>query len=223
MTSGIYKITNSLNGKYYFGSSVDIEKRWAQHRASLNKAIHHSQALQRAWNKYGEKSFEFSILKELPKNKGILLFFEQHYLDLYFGSNCYNIYKIAGSPLGFKHSEEFKKNKSRSCLGRLNPFYGKHFSEESKKKLSDSLIGKLSGEKHPLYGSIRSEETKEKISKVMSEKMGGEKNSNSKLTWSQVREIRSSSLSRKDLKDCYGISSSCLGKILRNELWKEEL
>lgn len=32
MTSGIYKIENTINGKIYIGCSKDIEKRFKQHR-----------------------------------------------------------------------------------------------------------------------------------------------------------------------------------------------
>jgi len=32
MISGIYKITNKVNGKVYIGQSVDIERRWKEHR-----------------------------------------------------------------------------------------------------------------------------------------------------------------------------------------------
>lgn len=30
--TGIYKITNNLNGKSYIGQSIDIKRRWKQHR-----------------------------------------------------------------------------------------------------------------------------------------------------------------------------------------------
>jgi predicted GIY-YIG superfamily endonuclease len=33
--SGIYKITNLLNGKMYIGSAVNVRKRWHQHRHGL--------------------------------------------------------------------------------------------------------------------------------------------------------------------------------------------
>lgn len=29
---GIYKITNNLNGKSYIGYSIDIQRRWSQHK-----------------------------------------------------------------------------------------------------------------------------------------------------------------------------------------------
>lgn len=48
--------------------------------------------------------------------------------------------------------------------GELNHFYGKHHTEESKKKISQSRKGKNVGEDHPFYGKHHTEETKQKNS-----------------------------------------------------------
>ena len=69
--------------------------------------------------------------------------------------------------------------------GEKNPYFGKHHSEETKKKMSEAKIGThhseehkkkisqaLSGEKNPNFGKHFSEETKKKLSFAMS----GEKN-----------------------------------------------
>lgn len=47
--------------------------------------------------------------------------------------------------------------------GSAHPFYGKHPSEETKEKISESRKGKCAGEKHYLYGKHLSEEHKKKI------------------------------------------------------------
>ena len=52
--NGIYSITNTINGKVYYGSSVDCERRWYQHKSSLNKNIHKNYHLQSSWNKCGK-------------------------------------------------------------------------------------------------------------------------------------------------------------------------
>src|ERR1035437_397640 len=52
--SGIYKIINKIDGKYYIGSSDHIKRRWYSHRTELRKNRHGNQYLQRARNKYGE-------------------------------------------------------------------------------------------------------------------------------------------------------------------------
>ena len=46
--------------------------------------------------------------------------------------------------------------------GDKNPFYGKHHSDTTKNKISNSLIGKMAGENNPMYGHVWTEEEKEK-------------------------------------------------------------
>lgn len=77
---GIYKIINKVDGKCYYGSSKNIEKRWLRHINELNKNKHINILLQRAWNKYGEDNFLFEIVEECEIIN--LLNVEQKYLDL---------------------------------------------------------------------------------------------------------------------------------------------
>jgi len=66
----IYKIENTINGKVYIGQTImNINKRIARHKYELGVGQHHSQYLQRAWDKYGEGAFEFSVIKKCPKNE----------------------------------------------------------------------------------------------------------------------------------------------------------
>lgn len=63
--SGIYVIKNTLNDKLYVGAAKSIGTRWANHRKDLNQGKHHSEYLQRAWNKYGKDAFVFEVLEVL--------------------------------------------------------------------------------------------------------------------------------------------------------------
>lgn len=134
--SGIYKITNSKNNKVYIGSSINCKQRHYEHWSDLKRNVHHSIHLQRSWNKYGEDVFIFEII-ETVINSDSLLNREQFWLDFYtsYNRDCgYNIHKIAGSPLGYKHSEKTKK--LLSIIGK-----GLKRSKETKEKLSASLKG----------------------------------------------------------------------------------
>ena len=56
---GIYKITNKVNGKSYIGKSVDIEKRFNEHKkyqSDKNKTLY------KAIKKYGVENFSFEII-----------------------------------------------------------------------------------------------------------------------------------------------------------------
>lgn len=105
--TGIYKITCNQNNKVYIGQSTSIKRRWAQHRRDLKNNNHYNQYLQRAYNKYGEESFEYEILELCPAEK--LNEREKFYIKLFdsfqngFNSDC------GGSDIS----------------GELNPMYGK--------------------------------------------------------------------------------------------------
>lgn len=61
----IYGIYNIVTDKWYIGSCLDMKDRFQRHRYYLRKGSHHSQKLQRAYNLYGEESFEIQILRFL--------------------------------------------------------------------------------------------------------------------------------------------------------------
>jgi group I intron endonuclease len=190
--TGIYKIENIKNHKCYYGSAVDVVRRWRGHKSDLSNNIHHSLHLQRAWLKYGEESFVWQVIEECSEEK--LIEREQFWLDTVRTRNqdqilgeidkklSYNVCPIANSVLGFRHSEESNEKNRVAHTGEKNHNFGKHLSEEAKKKLSEALMGKMAGEnnpmfglrgeKHPMFGTHRSEETKRKIGEAQL----GEKN-----------------------------------------------
>lgn len=68
MKSGVYKITNEINGKFYVGSTKDLSRRKKDHFRLLKKGINHSTILQKAVNKYGIDNFKFEILVECSES-----------------------------------------------------------------------------------------------------------------------------------------------------------
>ncbi len=69
MGCGIYKIENSIDGKIYIGSSVNIESRQYKHFWMLKRGCHDNQHLQNAFNKFKEKSFNFQIIEQCNETK----------------------------------------------------------------------------------------------------------------------------------------------------------
>jgi len=122
-TSGIYKIINKVNGKYYVGSSNDINGphgRWYEHINNLKASRHDNNHLQKSWNKYGESAFEFVIIKEVPLDK--LLSEEQIFLDIakLEKNKTYNMNFLSTGGAGFtdhKHTEESKRKTSLKMKG----------------------------------------------------------------------------------------------------------
>lgn len=64
--TGIYKITNAINGKSYIGQSTNIHRRWQAEIASSSNVNSHSYdyPLMRALRKYGIENFRFEIIEE---------------------------------------------------------------------------------------------------------------------------------------------------------------
>lgn len=120
MKSGIYAITNTVNGKCYIGSAIRFNKRWSEHRRTLKLGMHHSRKLQRAWNKYGADAFKFSILLSCEDKN--LIFYEQLAIDSYKAYSLgYNTSPTAGNSLGVIRTEETKAKLSAIFNGRKMP------------------------------------------------------------------------------------------------------
>lgn len=141
--AAIYLIRNLVNNKIYVGSSRTVAYRWSNHRYFLKKNGHCNEILQRAWNKYGEDSFEFRVLEKL-KDESLLIEQEQYWLDLL--TPEYNILKVAGRTTGHKWSSESRAKLSASKTGKAQPkesvdrraakLRGRKPSEEVRIKLS---------------------------------------------------------------------------------------
>lgn len=177
--SGVYKILNTVNSKFYIGSSEDMDIRWGQHVNALNRGKHRNRHLQRAWNLYGEISFtneKIEIVERL-KDETIEAFRlrlvngrEQYYLDTLtpWDRNIgYNINKLATSSLGVKRSEETKEKIRQANLGKIqsqehkdNISKGVKNSDKHQKAVHSlefkekQRINNL-GPKNPMYGNKR--------------------------------------------------------------------
>jgi group I intron endonuclease len=194
--SGIYLIINKLNGKYYVGSSKNINYgstcRWRRHITALNDNYHDNDYLQRAWNKYGSEAFVFIILEEIESVKDKLLYHEQKYIDIMDRYMSYNIAPLAkggeilkdgiNCAIGRKHSETTKQCMRIAALKR-------GVSDEDKKRLSDFMIQMNKTRKGTWH---HSEETRRKIS---------ESNKGKKRSEEQINKNRLANLGKKHTEE----------------------
>lgn len=154
MNSGVYQILNTNTDKRYIGSSQNIIGRLNDHIKGLHAGNHHSNYLQRAWNKYGPSSFKFQSIEICSKDK--LIEREQYWMDFYESYNSekgYNAAPKAGNCRGVKHTEETKE-KLRNAWSyekhvtpeiiekRRQARLGYKFSEETKQKIGIANKGK---------------------------------------------------------------------------------
>lgn len=157
--SGIYAFTNKINGKKYVGSAVNLRRRHRKHLYELNKGSHHSLKFQRAWNKYGQDSFQFEIV-EIIGVEADLIVREQHWMAAYgaFGPNGYNMSPTAGSILGIKRSPETIEKMRIS---------GRRYvaSPEARKKISLANTGRKASPEQleKMRGVVKSAATIEKL------------------------------------------------------------
>ena len=69
---GIYKITNTITGDFYIGSSKNVKHRWAQHKWPSTWNKYPNKQLYHDMKKYGVDKFVFEVLVEVEENFLIL-------------------------------------------------------------------------------------------------------------------------------------------------------
>lgn len=132
-------IKNRVNGKRYIGESIDIQRRFYQHKNELRKGKHHSDRLQKDWNKYGEKAFRFSVVEYFwftkyanpNKLKIALLMREGWAMDRYNSIYDYNNEDSIGDLKKFadlgKGNPKFKKYRRYRRFIRRNMIFAKRW------------------------------------------------------------------------------------------------
>ena len=133
----IYCIKNKLNNKLYFGqTTLDFNARYK--RGIENS---HNEHLRKSIAKYGTSSFEIDEEFDIAYSKEELDKLEQMYIILYNTTDRNFGYNILSGGSNGKHSEESKLkislgNKGK-CAGEKHCMYGKHLSDDVKKKLGE--------------------------------------------------------------------------------------
>jgi group I intron endonuclease len=62
-TAGVFQIKNSVNGKVFLGSSLNLHGPLNYHKFALAQGNHRNLALQQEWNAYGPDAFVFDVLE----------------------------------------------------------------------------------------------------------------------------------------------------------------
>jgi group I intron endonuclease len=194
----VYRITNTVNGKIYVGQTTKtLSQRWVEHvYDSVGKRRRkHNSYLHLAIEKYGKESFITEVLN-ICIDKNSLDDVERFYIKALntVRPNGYNI-SLGGTGVmqGRKMSAEAKLRisaglKKAYAIGTRKP-NGPIHTEESKKKISDSL-------KHNFrsLGRTHSEETKEKIraahlGRIFSDEHKLKLSISKKTYWEQKRKL----------------------------------
>lgn len=159
ISSCIYSIRNTFNGKAYVGSAVNFLSRKRCHLNRLRYNRHHSILLQRAWEKHGEGVFEFVVLEEVV-DRSNLIEREQHWIDTLRSADPawgYNIAPKAGSRLGSKNSPEARAKMVAWQSQRTPEFNARVTAHLKGRKHTEATLAKMRGQK-------RSDETRARMS-----------------------------------------------------------
>ena len=174
---GIYKITSPSN-KVYIGQSIDIERRFRHYKRMICKE---QIKIHNSLLKYGVDAHIFEVLElcdtEELNNR------ERHYQDLYDSvANGLNLLYVKSEHFNGGHSEESKKKISDSLTGRT-------LSEEHKYKigLNNSRRGMSdeTKEKHRL-GRLGKKASPETIQKQILKRLGSKRSEETKKKISEA-------------------------------------
>ena len=132
--SGVYKITNTITGDFYIGSSKDVKRRWSSHKWPSVWKKYPNKQLYKDMQKYGVDKFEFQVIAEVEVDK--LKEKEQQFIETL--NPTYN--NINADGLNIERCKETKKEYQKSDKGKES-----HRKANNKYKKSDK--GKESNRK----------------------------------------------------------------------------
>ena len=187
MKTGVYKITNLVNGKVYIGASKNIERRWWGHKRCTDSPIHSD------LETYGLDNFKFEVLLECPED--MLCQWERDMICLYDADDPEKGYNSPKDrPYNLKISEALKGQKA---WNKGKPAWNKDIpqSDETKRKISESHKGIPQSDEtkrkisETLKGHIVSEETKHKMSESQKGKHNITHSEEAKRKMSEMRRL----------------------------------
>jgi hypothetical protein len=136
----------------------------------------------------------------------------------------------AGVPKSLEHRQKLSEaNKGKhDHRGSKHPSWGKKRSPEQRANISSSLQGKMCGEKNPRWGANVSDNTRQRISAGLrsSPLNRGEKSNLSKLTTTQVIEVKTSFNEFPTIKSAcifyaakFGVTDLTVLGIIKGKTW----
>ena len=108
---GVYKITNTITGDFYIGSSNNVKRRWTEHKKPSTRKRFPNNQLYKDMQKYGIENFVFEVIEEAEES--FLKEKEQQFIETL--KPTYNNYMAKGWNIERrketcrKYSKEYRK------------------------------------------------------------------------------------------------------------------
>ena len=118
--SAVYKITNTITGDFYIGSSKDVKSRWSSHKCPSRWNKYPNNQMYQDMKRYGTDKFAFEILAEVEADK--LKEKEQEFIETL--NPIYNQMNAKG--LNIERYKEYNKE--------YNKKYNKEYNKTDKYK-----------------------------------------------------------------------------------------
>ena len=150
--SGVYKITNTVTGDFYIGSSKNVKERWRNHKKPSRWKECPNNQLYLDMQKYGVDKFDFQILAEVEiehlKEK------EQQFIETL--KPTYNNYRAKGldverrkeSQRKYRQSDKGKESQRKANKKYRKSDKGKETHKKANNKYYKSDKGKESQRKY---------------------------------------------------------------------------
>lgn len=156
MSIGTYVLTDKRTGKFYVGSSHNVDKRIERHLRDLNQGNHHCQPLQELW--YGNNVLVKSVFSAETREDAYVL--EQDILDRYQDSPL-----LLNVGKGVKGGDNLSRNPNREAiLQRMR--VGLHSWLDVMTPLEKKLLFGKHGDKNGMYGRTHTPKVKKMLSEV---------------------------------------------------------
>lgn len=208
---GVYKITNTINGKMYIGSSKNIKSRKKDHfKKETSKRFNGRMPLYREMDEYGRENFSFEILEET--NLECLADREEYFINKYnsvtdgYNQSC--------------KAEPMQDEKIKSMHGkRLSEWNKRQWQDESYRSKQVERFSKRQKErlKDPEYHAEKSRQLKRYTDSIKKTVYQYDKQGNFIAEYKGTREAE-----RETGVNCQSISKVALGqrKTAGGFVWK---
>ena len=228
MKQGIYKITNTNNGKVYIGRAANIEKRWKEHKEALAAGNHHSYKLQECYDTLENKDdLKFEIIEEVQyENERVVK--EQYYMDKYDAyHNGYNCSEFADNPKYVKpkpediHNFVFYASWYELIDAYENAGQPEMAAEIAKQIVNYGVTGQITTNNPLIIGIINAMCTtlidKSKSRYAASISNGSKGGRPMKYSKDEMRQLRDKGLTQQDIADQLGCSKRTVQRALGDE------